>query len=171
VLALSTLSPLGITGCLVAEAPEYGSPQRSPIFMFNVKPNTGSLQELNRMQVSVPFGATVRSEDAGEQIVATFFFDYKHADERSDSWVLPPLTIEQDRDITFHVTPSRDFQETNTCHTITLMVTHLSSWDQIAKRFKGPPEDLASATWFISVNDEGITLVKDCPTASTESPQ
>lgn len=173
-LALSTLAALQTTGCIVADAPDYGSPSRSPIFMYNPVPNNpGSVQLLTRQPIppTVAFGASVKSEDAGEQIFAALFFDYKHEGERKfDSRVLPPLTIETERLVSFVITPSRDFPMAKTCHTITLLVTHLSSWDQVNNKLTGPVEDQASVTWFASVDDDGTTPVASCPTSATETP-
>ena len=172
VLALSTLGTLSATSCIVADAPEYGSPQRSPIFMFEPVPtNPASVQLLTRDMEPKAFGATIRSEDAGEQIVATFFIDYKHAGERLlATYVLQPYTLEQERKIQRYVTPSREFSTINTCHTITLLVTHYTSWDQENTRFVGPTEDLASVTWFVSYEDDGSTVVSKCPSAANEIP-
>src|SRR6185369_13129761 len=148
-------------------------PSRSPIFMFHPIPsNPGSVQPLSRKDpLSVAFGATVKSEDAGEQIFTALFFNYKHVGERKyDSQVLKAQTIEQERQIIFNITPSRDFPAVpvNTCLTITLLVTHLSSWDQSTNQFKGPVDDLASVTWFATIDDDGGALVVNCPTPSTE---
>jgi len=170
VLALSTLATLSTTGCIVADAPNYSAPQRSPIFLFNPRPTPGSLQFLTREPADpVAFGATVRSEDAGEQLYAVLYFDYKHEGEYvHDETPLQPLTIEQERPIAFYVAGSRTFLQPKTCHTVTLMVMHLSSYDQQTNQFKGPPDDLASVTWFASVDDDGTILLKDCPTAAGE---
>jgi hypothetical protein len=173
VLALATLAPLPATGCIVADAPEYGSPQRSSIFIYQpVPPNPGSLQLLTRDQEPKPYGATVRSEDAAEQIVALYFVDYKHTSERLlASYFMPPYTFEQERTISRSLTPSRDFVGlANGCHTITLVVTHYSSWDQDSQKVVGPPEDTAGVTWFVSVDDDGSALLSKCPSASNETP-
>lgn len=172
-LALSTLAALETTGCIVADAPEYGSPSRSPISIFNPDPNPGSVQLLTRQPIppSKAFGATVKSEDAGEQIFAALFLDYKHEGERKfDSQVLQPLTIEQERNVRFVLTPSSDFPESNPCHTITLLITHLSSWDQFTNQFTGPADDLASVTWFVTIDDDGTTPIARCPSTANEMP-
>jgi hypothetical protein len=173
VLALSTFATLSTTGCIVADAPDYGAPQRSPIFMFNPHPAPGSLQFLTREPADpVEFGATIKSEDAGEQLASVLYFDYKHRGEHvyDENIPLPPLTIEQERPVKFYVDGSRSFLEPKTCHTVTLMVMHLSSYDQETNQFKGPPDDRASVTWFASVDDDGTILLKDCPTAAGELP-
>src|SRR5690348_3149900 len=97
VLALSALTPLSATGCIVADAPDYGSPQRSSILMYNPVPtNPASLQALTRNDPSpTAYGATTKSEDAGEQFVAIYVVDYKHANERFlDTYVMPAYTFE-----------------------------------------------------------------------------
>jgi hypothetical protein len=176
VAALLSLASLSGTGCIVAEPPDYGPAQRSPIFMYNPFPNPYSLQVLKQASTGTPpvsttvrFGATVRSEDAGEQIVALCYFDYNHA---GSSYifpkVLPPLTLEDERQIAFDITPSRDLGVG--CHTITIIVMHYSSWNQDAAKFDGPPDDLAQETWFVSVDDgpDGSIKVQDCPLSTAE---
>jgi hypothetical protein len=173
VVALSTLGTLSTTGCIVADAPDYGAPQRSPIFLFNPHPTPGSLQFLTLKPAEpIAFGATIKSEDAGEQLASVLYFDYKHKNERvyDENVPLPPLTIEQERPVTFYVDGSHSFLEPKTCHTVTLMVMHLSSYNQETNQFEGPADDRASVTWFASMDDDGTTLVQDCPTAAGELP-
>jgi hypothetical protein len=176
VSALLSLASLSGTGCIVADPPDYGPAQRSPIFMYNPSPNPYSLQVLSRTSTGSPpvaptvrFGATVRSEDAGEQLVALCYFDYKHANSAYIfPKVLPPLTLEDERQIAFDITPNRDLEPG--CHTVTIMVMHYSSWNQDAATFQGPPDDLAQETWFVSVDDgpDGTFKVKDCPLSTAE---
>lgn len=178
VSALLSLASLSGTGCIVADPPDYGPAQRSSIFMYNPHPNPWSLQVLSRTPTGSPpvspivqFGMTVRSEDAGEQIVALRYFDYNHTGlegPKVKPLVLPPLTLEQERNIAFDVTPKSDLQPG--CHTITIMVMHYSSWNQVTGKFEGPPEDLAQETWFVSVDDtpDGSIKVDDCPLSITE---
>ena len=173
--ALISLAALVSTSCIVAEPPDYGPAQRSPIFMYNPHPNPWSLQVLSRTATGSPpvaptvtFGVTVRSEDAGEQLVALRYIDYNHGSAYPVPRVLPPLTLEDERQIPFDITPQRDLDEG--CHTVTIMVMHYSSWNQDTARFEGPPEDLAQETWFVSVDDgpEGSIKVKDCPLSTAE---
>jgi len=176
VSALLALASLSGTGCIVADPPDYGPAQRSPIFLYNPFPNPYSLQVMSRTATGSPspsptvrFSVTVRSEDAGEQIVALCYFDYKHA---GSSYifpkVLPALTLEDERQIAFDITPNRDLEPG--CHTITFLVMHYSSWNQDTFTFQGPPEDLAQQTWFASVDDgpDGTVEVKDCPLSTAE---
>lgn len=169
--ALATLSA---TGCIVADAPEYGSPQRSPIYMFLPVPTTpAALKQLSSNDTSsTAFGATLKSEDANEQIVVNFIVDYTQKNQRFlDSQVLQPYTFERDRPVAYHVTVARDFpQSANTCHSITLLATHYTSWDQGTKQFTGPQEDLSTMTWFVAIDDDGSTLLSKCPSASNEPP-
>jgi len=177
VSALLLFASLSETGCIVAEPPDYGPAQRSSIFMYSPRPNPWSLQVLSRTPTGSPpvaqtvkLGVTVRSEDAGEQLVALRYIDYNHTlTPQVDPRVLPPLTFDQERQIAFDITPRADLPVPG-CHTITIMAMHYSSWNQATKKFEGPPEDLAQETWFVSVDDtpDGTIKVQDCPLSSTE---
>ncbi|HEX5101031.1 MAG TPA: hypothetical protein VFV94_16085 [Polyangiaceae bacterium] len=173
--ALLSLASLSGTGCIVAEPPDYGPAQRSPIFMYNPHPNPWSVQVLSRLSTGnppvstiVPFGATVRSEDAGEQLVALRYLDYQHGAQFPISKLLAPATLEDERQIVFDIIPSRDFP-LGGCHSITIMAMHLSSYNQDAGKFDGPPEDLAQESWIVSVdNVDGTFRVADCPLSTAE---
>src|SRR5690349_20710558 len=63
--------------CIVADPPEYSSAvQRAPeLDLYNASPAILKILEVTANQV-VPINVPVRSEDAGEQLVALLFLDY-----------------------------------------------------------------------------------------------
>ncbi len=172
-VALVTLAPLALTGCIIAEAPDYGNTPRSPVFMSQPFPNPGSLQVLSTQSPSgtTSFQVTVRSEDAGDDLVSALYGDYKHTGEFLYNWhIHPPQTFEQERHITYPVSPADPRFIDRPCHTITLMVMHFDSWDQTKSEPKASSDDLASMTWFVSIDDDGSATLKECPTSSSETP-
>jgi hypothetical protein len=160
------------SGCIVAEAPDYGPSQRTPIYLSEPHPTPSNLQVLVTGPVGIAFGVTVRSEDAGEDIVSVMYVDYKHAGTRQsvlEKHHHPASTFDNPRPITYPVT-AMDFNgRDGVCHSLTLMVMHESGWDDDNDVPLGSPSDLATMTWFTSVNDMGSPL-SSCPTTSTEIP-
>lgn len=173
VCALLLLAPLFTTGCIIAEAPEYGEPQRTPIFMSDPTPSPANLQVLlNTQPFPTAFTVTVRSEDAGDRLHSALYVDYKQRTPVKQSLVEhhshPASTFSNPRPITYLVSPNSLFFLGAVCHSLTLMVMHESSWDDAALAPKGAPEDLAQMTWFVSVNDlNQNTLLSSCPTVDS----
>jgi hypothetical protein len=169
------LAPLFTTGCIIAEAPEYGEPQRTPIFMSDPTPSPANLQLLvtTTPPLATSFQVTVRSEDAGDRLHSALYVDYKHRPPKQslmEHHSHPASTFSIPRPITYLVSPESLFFTGAVCHSLTLMVMHESSWDDTAQVPKGAPEDLAQMTWFVSVNDiNQNTLLSRCPTVDSGS--
>jgi hypothetical protein len=166
------LSPVFASGCIVAEAPDYGPSQRTPIYLSEPHPTPSNLQILTNTTtpMGIAFGVTVRSEDAGEDIVSVMYIDYKHGPVRQsilDKHHHPASTFDNPRPITYPATVSDFAGHDGVCHSLTLMVMHESGWSEDEDVPIGSPSDLATMTWFTSVNDMGSPL-SSCPMTATE---
>jgi hypothetical protein len=160
------------TGCIIPEAPEYGAPPPTPVFIEadSIFPNPTSLQHYNNVPGRVEFRMTVRSEDGDQQLISVLYLDYKHqGGTYLEHKNYKPLTFDQERLISWtHDLPDPKIGQGPECHTFTVTVLHESGWDSENNVQKGSPSDLASVTWFASFNDDGTALVENCPNASTE---
>lgn len=171
----TALSPALTSGCIVAEAPDYGPSQRTPIYLSDPHPSPSNLQLLNDSQIGptmLSFGVTFRSEDAGEAVISVMYVDYKHAPAmvaKLDKHYHPASTFDNPRPVNYPVAASAFAGREGVCHSLTLMLMHESGWDDGNNVPIGAPSDLATMTWFVSVNDMGTPL-SQCPTASTEMP-
>jgi len=169
ILTVSLAAALS-TGCIIPEAPEYGAPRQTPIFIDpnSIRPNPGNLLHLvNSSGNDVTFQMGIRSEDAGEGLQQVLFIDYKHNGLDYYDQPVEPGTLDKVRTIAEHFTlPDGRIQPG--CHTFTLMVMHESGWSRENRQIIGAPPDLASVTWFASMDDPGTQLLSDCPDAASE---
>ncbi len=175
-LPVLAVAPL-LSACLIPEAPEYGAPEKTPIFIINdtIRPNPRELLRLSVTgdEASHAFGFKVRSEDANEEVVAALYVDYKH--EGGDLVLdvnFDPLTFNQERSISLFLTLPDPGVKSPACHTVTLMVLHESGWDDFKKEIIGTPSDLASVTWFVSLEELGKdpAPLSSCPNIATSDP-
>jgi hypothetical protein len=174
-LPVFAVAPL-LSACLIPEAPEYGAPEKSPIFIINdtISPNPRNLLSLtvstdNR---SHAFSFKIRSEDANEEVVAVLYIDYKHKlGQFIDDRNYPPVTFNEPRTISLDLTVPDPRFETPGCHTVTLMVLHKSGWDDGKREVIGTPDDLASVTWFVSLERPGVppAQLSACPNQATQA--
>jgi hypothetical protein len=164
------LASLLASGCLIPEAPEYGPPQQTPIFIIDssVSPNPRNLQTLSVIEDegSYPFSFKVRSEDANQEVVAALFTDYKDDRELFVYQVnYEPGSFDVEKSIVLYMTIPDARIMSPGCHTATLMVLHEAGWNDKTKQLIGSPADLASVTWFFSLEDGTAKkpLLSDCP--------
>lgn len=169
------LAAPGLTGCIIPEAPEYGAPPQTPVFVEadSIFPNPTSLQHYQNVNgTQADFRMTVRSEDAGEQLISVLYLDYKHKNGHYiDHKNYKPLTFDKERVISWtHGFFDPTIGQGPECHSFTVTVFHDNeqSWDSDTNTQIGTPPDMASVTWFASFNDDGTGLLADCPSASTE---
>ncbi len=165
-----------LTGCIIPEAPEYGAPPQTPVFVEadSIFPNPTSLQHYqNAPGQQVNLRMTVRSEDAGQQLISVLYLDYKHKGGiYLDHKNYKPLTFDKERVISWtRGLPELNIGQGPECHTFTVTVFHDNeqNWDSDTNTQIGTPPDMASVTWFASFNDDGSGLLADCPDASTEA--
>ena len=157
----------------MAEAPDYGPSQRTPIYLSDPHPTPSNLQILNDGQLgpsTLSFGVTFRSEDAGEGVISVLYVDYKHGPVQTPAkHYHPASTFDNPRPVTYPVSTNAFAGREGVCHSLTLMLMHESGWDDQNNVPLGTPPDLATMTWFTSVNDMG-SLLQECPTTSNEMP-
>jgi hypothetical protein len=157
------------TGCLVAEAPEYGPPEQRPPVINTQSVDPPPYQVLvfqtdtHAKQLNVP----VRSEDAGERLQGTLWVDWE-VPGRTPGYVWDePVPASSFDD----VTRSWDFSfrpgpaVTKKCgHTLTLLLMHESNYDA---NNKVPKEnvawDIASVTWQLNVEPTDPAVIEPCP--------
>ncbi len=171
-LLLVTLGSLSGTGCLIAESPSYGEPRRTApvIDDLSVFPQPTSVIKLTSAEKDLSFSMTVRSEDAGEDVLGVLVLDYKVMDPKREQSLgvcaqLPSRAADQPKPLTCTYTP--DGRLERGCHSLTLFVGHASSFNLT----KGVPipevsdDDIAAITWFIQV-DFGDNPPWECPTVT-----
>jgi hypothetical protein len=148
-LLLLTVSVL-VPGCILADAPQYVTPsQRAPVLsLYQASPTLLEILDVktgDRVSINIP----VRSEDAGEQLLGLLFSDYGTAVSREQGFsFLGPSTYDKPRPFPL-VSQPLSF-DTNGCHTLSLLVGHLSSFDRTAAVLN--QDDIALATWMVNVN-------------------
>jgi hypothetical protein len=162
------LGSLSGTGCLIAEAPTYGAPRRTvpviddlsvtplPSFFLSVKSG-----------VAQRFSMTVRSEDAGESLIAAWVIDYEDAQERElplgVAAKVPARAADQPKTLTCDFIP--DSRVTKGCHSLTLLVMHERSFDDVKRLpLDDAKDDVAAITWFVQVETLGSGDEAACPT-------
>jgi hypothetical protein len=172
------LASLLATGCIVPDAPEYGSPTETPIFVRegSISPDPRSVLHItnaapNVLQVSFQ----VQSEDLPDDgIVSAIYVDYKHQNGHiiDHNGPLTPYTFDQLRTISWRINlPALQLGQTNdppACHIITVIVLHQKGWDAVNSEQIGSPTDLAAVSWIADVNDPyGTATLASCPDVST----
>jgi hypothetical protein len=159
------------TGCIIPEAPEYGPARQTPVFVEanSIFPNPLSMQRYDTTGNPAEFRMTVRSEDAGTELVSALYVDYKHkngfyVDHKEHK---PPETFDKERLISW--TYNLAGLDGPSCHIFTVTVLHATGWDFENNKQIGSPPDLAAVSWYARINDDGSGLLVDCPDVSTES--
>lgn len=164
-LLLATLGSLSGTGCLIAEAPDYGAPRRTvPVIdQGSVLPQPVFELKLRRDETK-RFSMTIFSEDAGENLVATYVLNYDTTRQAKGEVIeIAARAADQPKDLSFDFTPSKDVPKG--CHSLTLFVMHLGSYS-LSERLPNDKSDgdVAAVTWWLDVSVEDATLPLECPT-------
>jgi hypothetical protein len=148
------LASLLSTGCLVAEAPEYGPPRKTTpvINLQRLVPTPFAILKLDSATASTGFSVPIKSEDAGEQLVAALFVDSEVEADRD--WAFPPAT----RNLTFRWEP-RGISPG--CHLLKLIVTHADNYNSSTDRHIS--EDVATVTWWMNFDAEDPLILENCP--------
>jgi hypothetical protein len=136
VLAQSSLCLLALmasTSCLVTSTPDFSPPKRTPPFLVVASADPDprgvllvkTLEQAQAGQKDFFFSAIVISEDQGAKVYGHLYIDYeKGGDIITEIPVLPPSTMsDTNRRITGKWTVG-DNVPPNTCHTVTLIVSH-----------------------------------------------
>lgn len=148
-----------LDACLLPAPPEYREPEQTPPFLWAPIPATTEVQSVKSGD---PFDISVnlRSEDAGEDLVALLFLNYLVEGQQSGSlnWSsVKAGTLSEERHIgiSWRV-PERETP--GTCEQLSLIVSHLSNFTN------GLPTndaDVAVLTWWLDINDTDQP-VADC---------
>jgi hypothetical protein len=156
------------SGCLVADAPDYGGPQQTPPYIESstITPSPYSLITVGENMPDQPFTFKVYSEDAGEKLVTAFFQDYGLVDLKPlEDQEHAPSTLDQPRTISVLVNLNRIFPDG--CHQLTLLVMHESTWNTATDRPdpNKAAHDVTSVTWWLHVrpNASDPATLYDCP--------
>lgn len=152
------------SGCIVADPPRYEAPEKTrPILdLFRADPPLRQVL-VRRTDDVIRFNIPVRSEDAGDPLVAALHLDWGTA--RSDHLTnreIPSSTFDdEDRAITFQWTVEPNLKD---CHLLTLLVFHKANIDLQGQQSL-VIEDQAIATWWANFNPDETDpdTLKDCP--------
>jgi len=148
-------------GCVVADPPEYGVARQTPPFLelSGASPKVFGLLELvggGQGTVSVP----VRSEDAGDPLVAQLFFNYATPDQRpagGTNFKIPASTFDdtsRSASVSYFI-PTDDAMKG--CQQLSLVVQHFSTYGT------SDTADVAIATWTVVIDpDDSGDVATDC---------
>lgn len=160
-LALAT-APVCLTGCLIADAPDYGDPRRTPPVIDHLSIEPKPIYRITARPGDPPreFAMTVRSEDAGEALYAVPVLNF--GTERQELRVptgIPARAADEPK--TVRVVLDLDALLPAGCHTVTIMVMHTSSF---GASLENESDDVASVTWWVDALTPVDDEVKPCPT-------
>lgn len=157
-------------GCVVADPPPFSDPAKTPpvLSLGEANPPVYQIQPLSLTSETklVLINVPVRSEDAGDDLVALLFVNWNVASNETAS----PIAKAREPASTFNDTGRSiemvwDYQKTTPgCWQLTMLVTHESNYDWIRSSY-GNPADIAIATWFFNVEDDppGTNPLSGCP--------
>lgn len=173
-LSLVCLLSTGVSGCIVADPPEYEDPGRTPPFLnlALATPRILDVQVINHsdtistnddFEVNVP----VRSDDQGEELWAFLHLDYSYLNSpvRPGRKNISASTLS---DVSRRIDVLLDLPSTvSGCHQATLIVAHAKSFDFVTETPKPTAkDDVAIATWWLNIitdpNADPYDLT-DCP--------
>jgi hypothetical protein len=165
---------LSLTGCLIADPPQYEEPRRTPPFLdldhAEPSPYWPVIVE-KKPSVDLQLKVLVRSDDQGEQLWFGLHVDYKaNSHIFLKSLPIAPSTLDQPPRV-ISVGVDIDERFSPGCHQLTLLVAHHSSWDLDRGQPypEAPDDDLAIATWWMNVDpnvaDDPFSLL-NCPNQS-----
>jgi hypothetical protein len=165
-LLFAGLASLSGTGCLIAEAPDYGAPRKTTpvIDQGSVVPQPTNIVIAQR-GVPLTFDMTIFSEDAGDILVASYFLNYKTKREaKLGIDLIPPRAADEPKDHSYTIIPGNDYPKG--CNTVTLFLTHYASYDAngttqlpIPKKSDG---DVATLTWWLDVQGSDTSAPIEC---------
>jgi hypothetical protein len=169
-LLLVTLGALSGTGCLIAEAPDYGAPRRTtPIIdRLSVFPEPAFMVELYDDEPK-PFVMTIFSEDAGEDVVGSVVLNYgTNREERFLTVRISPRAADQPKEMRITLRTPDDVAIPKGCHSLTVFVMHFNSYDILTDLPRnGSDGDVATVTWWLDANKDQPGSPLPCPTAGT----
>jgi len=156
-------------GCLIADPPEYGGPQKTPPYIesSSISPTPYAIIDVFENDPTQSFAFKVYSEDAGDRLWTVFYRDYYLATvpQRLDDRSHAPSTLDVPHNITIPLTLT---QVPMGCHSLTLLVMHESTWNNatVSPDSTKAITDMASVTWWMNVqpDEDHPNTLFDCPT-------
>jgi hypothetical protein len=166
-LAASTM--LVASSCILAPPPEYRDPVRSrPLLeVYKAVPSITDIVVWSTGMMAIPFTIPVRSEDAGQDLIAYLVIDYGTgvATEKTlSSQRVPASTYDQSRPLQFSWLPNTS----PGCHVISLVVAHFDSFllkDQFHLDPAKAGDDAAIVSWWANINplNDAANTLANCP--------
>lgn len=162
----SACATMLLSGCLFPEPPDYRR-DKTPPFLWAPYPPVTKVRTLE-VEETLELSVNVRSEDDGEGLKAHLFLNYPDAPDLQKGYKdLRPATFQQERKIEF---PWRAPPTPGVCERLTLLVAHVSSFDEETHLPKTDAEqDVAPVMWWVAILDPdhpGVT----CPIAAGVEP-
>ena len=159
-LSLVCLLSTSLSGCIVADPPEYEDPGRTPPFLnlALATPRILDLQIIDHsdnnpvnddFEVNVP----VRSDDKGEELWAYLHLDYSYPNPPVTKPGRKSISASTLSDLSRRIDVSLDLPSTvKGCHQATLIVGHWKSFD-FSTDLPRPTakDDIAIATWWLNI--------------------
>jgi hypothetical protein len=163
-----------VSSCIVADPPTYTDPgvTRPELAAYGAKPPVYLVVVVQSSDMPT-FSVPVRSEDAGDQLVANFYLDYGTSNATYlGNQLLPPSTYNDtsDREISFTWTTVAAFstQSQKGCHSVSAVVAHFKSFSMNTQHIEPDvaERDAALITWWVNVNPDpgALTTLLNCPT-------
>jgi hypothetical protein len=165
------------TGCLVAEAPEYGPPQqRPPVVDWTgaITPSPYDLFVVDDDTPTVSINVPFRSEDAGDDILGALYLDLSDTNRPGQSSLIiqkrVPASSYDDLNRSWSLNYTPDV--TDGCgHVVTLLLTHESNFDSDLFAPKASASwDIASVSWRLNVRPEDPDFIAICPSPEGTAP-
>src|SRR5262249_31440574 len=130
VLSLLGLAAAGSSGCLVAEAPEYGPPRKTTPVIDWQKVKPPFYEILQPLPPGMTFTIPVRPGDAVDGVAACGFVDYPNRSNPvaifMNDWPFPPNATSESPELSLPWDLRGDI--TPECHQVTIFVTHASNY-------------------------------------------
>lgn len=170
-MSLGVLLSSMMPACLIEDPPPYTEPQQTPpwLDLRQAVPLIDQVIVRNSGDF-VAFNVPVRSEDAGDGLVAYLVrnwmgdgLDFTRIEGVAQ--VGPSTLDDLDRDLLFDWSVGTA-EELNGCQRLTLLVTHNANID--AKLVVSDKNDLAMAVWWANINTDAATsgMLQNCPLAT-----
>lgn len=161
-----------VASCIVADPPQYTNPSqtRPELSAYSATPAVYQVLVIQSSLSSRPtFHVPVRSEDAGEKLIATLWRDYKSANPKFINGLkVPPSAYNDTSDRFIELSwTGLNSSDDKGCHTVSMVVAHDSSFptNQLELDPMLGEKDAAIVTWWVNVDPPAgalYTLV-GCP--------
>ncbi len=171
-LARGSLSLLAmcsaLAGCIVAGPPDYKDPTQTPPVLDLNGADPSILQIIERAPgEQITFKIKVRSEDAGDDLIALLYIDYGATTQalEANQTIAASTFDDTNREVNFAWTVPNIQRG---CRQLTLLVTHTKHTSIL-----GPTDnnDIALVTWFLNVADpDGTNVLAQCPKTAGGKP-